>query len=98
VGLKLFEPCVNDGGNLYLNNVKRAFKSAGVELDASTANLIVQRYDSNNDSEMTHSDILEIFKPLSLAMQKELERRTLFERENVPLSKHMLDYIKDVFE
>ena len=68
VVIKLFEPSVNDGGNLYLNNVKRAFKTAGIELDASLAMLVVQRYDSNNDSEMTYSDILEIFKPQSIAL------------------------------
>jgi len=101
VVIRLFDPSVNDGGNFYMNNVKRAFKTVGMKLDASIAGLVVRRYDSNDDGEMTYSDVIEIFKPQSIALQKELERRTIFDDDATArgeLDKHLQDYIKDLFE
>ena len=85
-----------------MNNVKRAFKAIGVEIDASLANLVVKRFDSNFDNELTYSDVTDIFKPASIALQRELERRTVFdERKSSSKStreRHMHEYIRDVFE
>lgn len=85
-----------------MNNVKRAFKAIGVEIDASLANLVVKRFDSNFDNELTYSDVTDIFKPASIALQRELERRTVFdERKSSSKStreRHMHEYIRDVLE
>jgi Ca2+-binding EF-hand superfamily protein len=61
-----------------MNNVKRGFKQAGIDIDAATATLILKRYDGNNDGELTYSDLLDMFKPKNIALQKEVERRTIF--------------------
>ena len=68
VVIDLFDPSVNDGCNFYMNNVKRAFKKACIDIEATTANLVVKRYDGNNDGELTYSDVLDIFKPQSVAL------------------------------
>ena len=66
------------------------------------ANLIVKKFDSNFDNEMTYSDVTDIFKPTSIALQREVERRTVFD-ERRPTAKsskekHMHEYIRDVLD
>lgn len=102
VAVRLFDPSVNDGDNFCFNNVKRACKALNVDIDASMANLIVKRFDSNFDNEMTYSDVTDIFKPNSIALQREVERRTVFD-ERRPTAKsskekHMHEYIRDVLD
>jgi hypothetical protein len=79
VAIRLFDPAVNEGDNFCFNNVKRAFKALNIEIDTSLANLIVKRFDSNFDNELTFSDVTDIFKPSSIALQKEVERRSIFD-------------------
>lgn len=102
VAVRLFDPSVNDGGNFYMNNVKRAFKAIGQEIDASLANLVVKRFDSNFDFELSYSDVTDIFKPASIALQRELEKRTVFDElksSSKPIrERHMNEYIRDVLE
>lgn len=100
VVVQLFDPSDHDGGNFYLNNVKRAFKTVGIEIDAATASLVVKRYDSNSDGELTYSDVLDIFNPKNPAVQKEIERRTVFKDpgQRPKPTRHMFEYVKDVLD
>lgn len=55
--IKLFEPSAQDGVNLYVHNIKRAFKHVGIDLDPTIASSILKRFDSNFDGELTYSDV-----------------------------------------
>ena len=62
-----------------MHNIKRAFKHVGIDLDPPIASSILKRFDSNFDGELTYSDVQDIFKPSSIALYREVERRTVFD-------------------
>ena len=76
--LKLFSPPDDPEENLHAFNIKKAFKRVNIALDTNMAKMLLKRFDSNYDEELSHSDAVDFFKPNSLALQKELERRTVF--------------------
>lgn len=78
----------------------------GIKLEPHQAKDILSRFDSNFDGELTYSDVCDIFKPLSKPLQKEIVNRTIqldqhisvTESNEVKISRHCKDYIKDMFE
>lgn len=98
IARELFGPSVSYHGNFTAVNVARAFKFVGLELSPAIIPLIFKRFDTDGDEEMTYSDIIDIFRPKSIALQKEVERRTIFDTQTRDIPKHTLDYIRDLFE
>ena len=91
---------------MYQANVKKAFRQVGIVLEPHQAKDILSRFDSNFDGELTYSDVCDIFKPISKPLQKEIVNRTIMldqhisvtSSNEVKISKHCKDYIKDLFE
>lgn len=59
--------------NLNVVNIKKVYQKVGISIDNSFAGQVLARFDSNFDSELTYTDVSDMFKPKSLALQKELE-------------------------
>jgi len=81
VGFRLFRPSYDRTKNLTDVNIKHAFSSLGVNLSDANAKLILKRYDSDRDGEVTFSDICDIFKPKDPALAKEFQRRLPFDHK-----------------
>jgi len=81
VGFRLFRPSYDRTKNLTEENIKHAFGQLGVPLTSANAKLILKRYDSDRDGEVTFSDICDIFKPRDPALAKEFSRRLPFDHK-----------------
>ena len=110
--MKLFEPNPDEAIALNLYNMKLGFYNVGINLDNITASLVLKRYDSNFDGELTFSDVSDMFAPrFAQDAYKEFERRSIYLPElnevasppghrrigSSSSNNYTRDYIKDVF-
>lgn len=55
--------------------MRDAFKKFGVHLGQVELDLMMKRFDSNNDGYLTYTDICGIFKPRNQKLSKEFDQR-----------------------
>jgi hypothetical protein len=82
--------------------LKRAFYNIGLdpETNIKQAYLVLKRFDSNFDANLTFSDILEMFAPrFELDLLQELEKRSLFDvPQKTELNQYTRGYVRDVID
>jgi Ca2+-binding EF-hand superfamily protein len=60
---RLFLKNPENGRNITLSNLKQAFDFLKIKLSKSDCLLLMKRFDSNRDGQLTYTDICDIFKP-----------------------------------
>jgi len=98
--LRLFDADLRKSVNLNLYNLTAAFNKVGLDTKKSVLSMVLRRFDSNFDGELSYSDVSDMFAPLLNAEAiKEFEKRQMFGISSPKnfLEKYTLDCIRDVF-